>query len=156
MNRDILLSFSSQITFLGIPGKYVSPNYFLMKFREHPNLVSGRSFLGVGRCPVQKKVFAPAAEYDPYTREALTEIVEVGPGGTIESWSWVNSPRSHHLLKKPFAFALIKLDGADTAMLHMVSDCDESDLSIGKKVLPVWSKNPTEAITDINYFILET
>ena len=74
------------------------------------------------------------------TREALTEIVEVGPGGTIESWSWVNSPRSHHLLKTPFAFALIKLDGADTAMLHMVSDCDESDLSIGKKVLPVWSR----------------
>jgi len=65
-----------------------------------------------------QKVFAPAAEYDPDTREALTEIVEVGPGGTIESWSWVNSPRSHHLLKTPFAFALIKLDGADTAMLQ--------------------------------------
>jgi len=67
----------------------------------------------------------------------------------------VNAPRPHHLLQSPFAFALIKLDGADTAMLHMISDCDESDLGVGKKVLPVWSENPTESITDINYFILQ-
>ena len=29
------------------------------------------------------KVFAPAAEFDPDTHEALNDLVEVGPGGTI-------------------------------------------------------------------------
>ncbi|MDA9130957.1 OB-fold domain-containing protein [Gammaproteobacteria bacterium] len=132
------------------------------KYKRSSGPVMSKFFEGLSQMKIfgtkskAQKVFAPAAEYDPDTREALTEIVEVGPGGIIESWSWVNSPRSHHLLKTPFAFALIKLDGADTAMLHMISGCDESDLSIGKKVLPVWSENPTEAITDINYFILES
>ncbi len=40
-------------------------------------------------------------------------------------------------------------------MLNMVSDGNESDLSIEKKVLPLCTENPTEAIKDMNYFILE-
>ena len=132
------------------------------KYKRSSGPVMSKFFEGLSQKKIlgtkskAQKVFAPAAEYDPHTREALTELVEVGPGGTIASWSWVNKPRSHHLLQSPFAFALIKLDGADTAMLHMIFDCDESDLGVGKKVLPVWSDNPTESITDINYFILET
>ena len=102
-----------------------------------------------------QKVFAPAAEFDPQTREALTDLTEVGPGGVIESWSWVHQPSDHHLLQIPFAFALIKLDGADTAMLHMISGCQESDLSIGARVTATWSDNPTESITDIKHFTLE-
>jgi uncharacterized OB-fold protein len=101
------------------------------------------------------KVFAPAAEYDPHTREALTELIEVGPGGIIESWSWVHQPSNHHLIQTPFAFALIKLDGADTSMLHMVSNCQESDLAIGSRVTAVWSETPSESITDIQHFILD-
>ena len=101
------------------------------------------------------KVYAPAAEYDPHTREALTELIEVGPGGIIESWSWVHQPSNHHLIQTPFAFALIKLDGADTAMLHMISDCEKSDLAIGNRVKAVWSETPTESIADIQHFILD-
>ena len=69
------------------------------------------------------KVFSPAAEFDPQTNEPLKEMVEVGPGGMIESFSWIENPQHHHLIKEPFAFALIKLDGADTSMLHMVAQC---------------------------------
>ena len=110
----------------------------------------------LGTKSASNKVFAPAAEYDPDTREALTSFVEVGPGGIIESWTWINKPRSHHLLELPFAFALIKLDGADTSMLHMIYNCQEADLSMGKRVLPVWSESITETIKDIKYFTLES
>ena len=34
------------------------------------------------------KVFSPAAEFDPETNEPLKEMVEVGPGGVVESFSW--------------------------------------------------------------------
>ena len=102
------------------------------------------------------KVFAPAAEFDPDTHESLSDMIEVGPGGTIESFSWIDNPKHHHLLKKPFAFALIKLDGADTSMLHMVTNCNESDLSIGSRVTASWSKAQEKRITDIQFFNLET
>ena len=102
------------------------------------------------------KVFSPAAEFDPETNAPLKEMVEVGPGGVVESFSWIENPQHHHLIKEPFAFALIKLDGADTSMLHMVTDCKESDLSIGTRVQATWSETHEQRITDIKFFKLES
>ena len=101
------------------------------------------------------KVFSPAAEFDPETHESLKEMVEVGPGGAVESFSWIETPQHHHLIKEPFAFALIKLDGADTCMLHMVANCNEDDLSIGSRVTANWSEVQEQRITDIKFFTLE-
>jgi uncharacterized OB-fold protein len=101
------------------------------------------------------KVFSPAAEFDPETNEPLKEMVEVGPGGVVESFSWIEDPQHHHLIKEPFAFALIKLDGADTSMLHMVGQCKEADLSIGSRVKAYWSEIQEQRITDIKFFTLE-
>ena len=101
------------------------------------------------------KVFSPAAEFDPETNEPLKEMVEVGPGGVVESFSWIEDPQHHHLIKEPFAFALIKLDGADTSMLHMVAKCKEADLSIGSRVKANWSEIQEQRITDIKFFTLE-
>ena len=101
------------------------------------------------------KVFSPAAEFDPETNEPLKEMVEVGPGGVVESFSWIEDPKHHHLIKEPFAFALIKLDGADTSMLHMVTQCNEADLRIGSRVQANWSEIQEQRITDIKFFTLE-
>ena len=101
------------------------------------------------------KVFSPAAEFDPETNEPLKEMIEVGPGGVVESFSWIENPKHHHLIKEPFAFALIKLDGADTSMLHMVTQCNETDLSIGSRVKANWSEIQEQRITDIKFFTLE-
>ena len=101
------------------------------------------------------KVYAPAAEFDPETHESLSDLVEVGPGGVIESFSWIEEPKHHHLIKNPFAFALIRLDGADTSLLHMVTECDEVDLKIGSRVTANWSATIENRITDIKFFTLE-
>ena len=101
------------------------------------------------------KVFSPAAEFDPETNEPLKEMIEVGPGGVVESFSWIEDPQHHHLIKEPFAFALIKLDGADTSMLHMVTQCNEADLRIGSRVKANWSEIKEQRITDIKFFTLE-
>tara|TARA_Y100000287_G_scaffold89013_1_gene70757 strand:- start:31 stop:477 length:447 start_codon:yes stop_codon:yes gene_type:complete len=101
------------------------------------------------------KVFSPAAEFDPETNEPLKEMIEVGPGGVVESFSWIENPKHHHLIKEPFAFALIKLDGADTSMLHMVTQCNEADLRIGSRVEANWSEIQEQRITDIKFFTLE-
>ena len=101
------------------------------------------------------KVFSPAAEFDPDTHESLNDMVEVGPGGSVESFGWVEAPQNHHLIKEPFAFALIILDGADSSMLHMITDCNEVDLSIGTRVTAAWSETSEKRITDIKFFTLE-
>ena len=51
-------------------------------------------------------------EWDPATGAELAhDFVEVGPAGTVESWTWVPEPTEQHPLDRPFAFAFIRLDG---------------------------------------------
>ena len=40
--------------------------------------------------------------------------------GTVATWAWIDEPLRNHLLQEPFAWCLIRLDGADTDLLHAV------------------------------------
>ena len=103
------------------------------------------------------RVLVPPAEYDPETGEATTdEFVEVGPGGVVESWAWVETPRKSHPLPNSFAFALIKLDGADTALLHAVDAGDESAMKTGMRVTPRWASESQGSIKDLSHFVPES
>nr|BFE86884.1 OB-fold nucleic acid binding domain-containing protein [Planobispora longispora] len=95
-------------------------------------------------------------EYDPDTGEAVTgEFAEVGPAGTVESWAWVSEPRKGHPLERPFAWALIRLDGADTALVHAVDAGDARAMRPGLRVRPRWRAERTGHITDIESFVPE-
>lgn len=98
------------------------------------------------------KVYVPPPEYDPRTAVALDDFVEVGDTGTVRSFSWVAHPRAHHLFDKPFAFALITLDGADVPMLHMVDAGNSDAMKTGMKVRIRWAGQRTGNITDIACF----
>lgn len=98
------------------------------------------------------RVIVPPMEYDPDTAQELSEFVEVGQLGEILSWCWVSQPRAAHPLDKPFAWAMIRLDGADVPMIHCVAAADESRLSTGARVRAVWADEPRGFITDIRYF----
>ena len=100
------------------------------------------------------RVLVPPAEYDPVTYEGLTEIVPVSSVGTVVSWSWQPQPLEGQPLDRPFAWALIKLDGADTALLHAVDAGSSDAISTGARVHVHWADEPVGAITDIAYFTL--
>lgn len=100
------------------------------------------------------RVHVPPAEYDPVTYEQLTEIVPVSSVGTIVSWTWQSTPLEGQPLGKPFAWALIKLDGADVPMLHAVAAASSDEISTGGRVHAHWVDEPVGAITDIAYFAL--
>ena len=80
------------------------------------------------------RVHAPPFEYDPVTARPPTELVEVGPGGTVLSWSWQPEPLAGQPLDRPFGWALIRLDGADTAMLHAVDAGSAATMRTGLRV----------------------
>ena len=98
------------------------------------------------------RTLSPPLEYDPANGAAVEpELVEVGPEGVVTSWTWVAEPNPNHPLDRPFAFALIRLDGADTAMVHVV-DGPESALATGARVRPRWRDERTGHVTDIECF----
>jgi uncharacterized protein len=98
------------------------------------------------------RVHAPPFEYDPVTLSPPSELVEVGPEGTVVTWSWQPAPLAGQPLEKPFAWALIRLDGADTCMLHAVEVAAPVAMRTGMRVRPRWTQNPSGAITDISCF----
>ena len=110
----------------------------------------------VGSRGADGRVIVPAVEYDPLTGEALEELVEVGQAGEVTTWAWVAEPGTHHVLDHPFAFALIKLDGADQPMVHVVDAGDESAMSTGMRVQVRWKAEREGHINDIEAFVPET
>jgi uncharacterized protein len=100
------------------------------------------------------RVYVPPAEYDPVTYEPLCEIVPVASVGTVVSWTWQPEPLEGQPLDRPFAWALIKLDGADTALLHAVDARSAGAISTGTRVHVHWAEEPVGGITDVAYFAL--
>ncbi len=133
--------FESSFTFTRSTGPIVGR--FLTELRD-------RKIFGI--VGSDGKVLVPPLEYDPKTFAALEKFVEVEQYGTVQSWCWVKEPREKHLLKRPFAFALILLVGADTAMVHMVDVGDESAMSTGMRVKARWAEETRGSITDIECF----
>ncbi len=101
------------------------------------------------------RVLVPPTEYDPQTAEPLDELVPVLDRGEVTSYCWVAEPRSNHPLPRPFAFALIKLDGADTPMLHVVDAGSPKNIARGTRVVAKWADKRNGAITDIACFVPE-
>ena len=102
------------------------------------------------------RVFVPPAEYDPVTGAALTDFVDVADTGTVVTWSWMPDPIEGQPLDHPFAWALIRLDGADTSVLHAVDAGSPEAMSVGMRVRARWADEPVGAITDITCFVPDT
>lgn len=100
------------------------------------------------------RVLVPPAEYDPVDYAPLTDIVDVHSVGTVVSWAWQPDPLPGQPLDRPFAWAWIKLDGADVPMLHAVDAGAPTAISTGARVHVHWADEPVGAITDIAYFAL--
>lgn len=106
----------------------------------------------VGSKAADGRVICPPAEFDPVSGEDLTELVEVGPAGEVTTWAWVTEPHEKHPLEQAFAWALIKPDGADTAMLGAVAAAGMDAVSTGTRVQPVWADEREGHIDDITHW----
>ncbi len=100
------------------------------------------------------RVLVPPAEFDPVTAARLGEdrLIEVGPAGIVTTWTWVGKPTAKHPLDRPFAWALILLDGADAPFLHAVDAGGESAMRTGLRVQPRWAEVPQGSIRDVCWF----
>ncbi|MEU6923329.1 MULTISPECIES: OB-fold nucleic acid binding domain-containing protein [unclassified Streptomyces] len=98
------------------------------------------------------KVLVPPVEYDPVTAEEIRELTEVAATGTVTTWAWNPAPRPAQPLATPFAWVLVRLDGADTALLHALAAPGPETVRTGMRVRIRWAAERTGAITDIACF----
>src|SRR5580704_9196755 len=103
------------------------------------------------------KVVVPPTEYDPITSEEVGELIEVGAAGVVTTWAWAAHPLKDQPLDRPFAWALVQLDGADTGLLHVVDAAGPEAMSSGMRVTARW--RPAEQrighLKDIDCFVAE-
>ena len=116
--------------------------------------LAGRTIVGARAS--DGRVYVPPLEYDPVTGAALTEFTDVADRGTVLSWSWAPEPLPGQPLERPFAWALVKLDGADTGMLHALDVASPDDVRTGMRVQARWAAEPAGHIRDIVCFEPET
>ncbi|MFG3408056.1 Zn-ribbon domain-containing OB-fold protein [Streptomyces sp. NPDC048142] len=97
-------------------------------------------------------VLVPPVEYDPVTANEIRHLVEVAPTGTVTTWAWNPAPRRGQPLDTPFAWVLVRLDGAGTALLHALDAPGPEAVHTGMRVRIRWAATRTGAITDIACF----
>ena len=98
------------------------------------------------------RVFVPPVEYDPVTGAAVADFVSVADEGVVVSWSWAPHPLPGQPLTTPFAWVLVRLDGADTAILHALDVPGPDAVTTGMRVRVRWAADRVGAISDIACF----
>ncbi|GAB2976699.1 OB-fold nucleic acid binding domain-containing protein [Nocardioides montaniterrae] len=95
------------------------------------------------------RVVVPPPEYDPVTHAATADFVDLPDTGVVTSWTWVSEPVAGQPFDRPFAFALVTIDGADTPWLHAVDVASASNMSTGMRVRARWADERSGMVTDL-------
>jgi uncharacterized OB-fold protein len=105
------------------------------------------------RHPATRKVYVPPRQVDERDFTNLTgDWVEVGPEGTVTGFTIIRYPEPYQPLPIPYGLALVRLDGADTSLTHIVRGQDLKRLSVSARVRAVFAQNRTASILDIAWF----
>jgi len=104
------------------------------------------------RCPVCDLVYVPPRLSCKNCFTELKEWVEVSDIGTLLTYTVVYVPGENQPFEPPYAIGLIQLDGADTALMHVIGETDLEKLSIGMRLQAVFNQERDGSIRDIKYF----
>ncbi|MBN2158378.1 MAG: Zn-ribbon domain-containing OB-fold protein [Spirochaetes bacterium] len=120
---------------------------FFISLRDEKKIIATR-------CMTCGKTYLPPRKSCPACFTGDTEWVDVSDEGTLLSFTvarrqFASIPRE---LKAPVIWGLVKLDGADTALLHYLGDVKPEDVSIGMRVKAVFAEERKGTIRDISHF----
>lgn len=134
---------------LALPYQYFAGrtgSRFLIKLRDE------KKIMGV-RCETCGKVFVPPRSTCERCFGDLSDRwVEVKDTGVVTGFTVVRYAAPHQPFKPPYILGLIKLDGADTPLVHIVKGTPISQMKTGLRVKAVFAKKPTQTIMDIDHF----
>ncbi len=143
----------------GYSEKFIFPGRIIMAYHHAAGNIAKKFFchlkekkiFGI-RCPSCKRVYVPPRFLCKHCFEKMEEWVELSGEGTLVSYTIVFYKKPIHPLPSPFIYGIIHLDGADTSLLHLISEVDLKDLKTGLRVVPVFREEMKGNILDIKYF----
>ena len=104
------------------------------------------------RCAKCAAVYVPPTKTCGTCFNACSEWVPVGPEGVVVSLTQALYPSKAHPVENP-VFAVIRLDGADTGLLHLLAGPLEKVAST-TRVRAVFTEKRDGGILDIDHFEL--
>jgi uncharacterized protein len=104
------------------------------------------------RCPKCQKVLMPPRKNCPFCFVDTSEWVEVSGEGVVEAFTVVRRETTIQHLAAPFAYAVIRLEGADTGLVHVVSDVEPEKIEEGMRVKAVFAEDRKGSVRDISHF----
>lgn len=114
-----------------------------------------KKILGV-RCEHCNKTWVPPRQTCEHCFASLTDHwVQVEPTGTVTNFTIVRYAEPYQPQEPPYVLALIQLDGADSAITHLLDCGNPSNARIGMRVRAVFSDEPRDNILNIDRFIPE-
>jgi uncharacterized OB-fold protein len=108
------------------------------------------AFLG-SRCDDCGVTYLPARIFCERCLAELEPASECGPGGELTSWTVARVDVDDRPLDEPVTYGSVRLDGADTVVLHRLIDLD-GDPEIGMRVRAVLAKERIGSIFDVEGF----
>jgi len=137
-----------------LPFRHTAGRFASRFFRE---LRDNQKIYGV-RCPQCQRVLVPPRPLCERCFASPDEWVEVGHQGTLEAFTICYVPFLG-LPQPPVAMIMVKLEGADTGLQHLLGGVDLSDpdksrdlVKIGMRVEAVWREQRRGEIGDIQHF----
>jgi len=103
-------------------------------------------------CPKCDKVLVPPRKNCPFCTVLTDKWVELSGQGAVDTFTIVRRDEPIQRMKPPFAYALIKLDGADTGFLHVLGEVDLESIQEGMRVEAVFAEERIGSPLDIAYF----
>lgn len=111
-----------------------------------------RGVLLGSRCDACSYTYVPARLFCERCLAELAADVEVGPGGTLVSFTIAFAGLEGGALEEPATIGLVRLDGADAVLVHRIVDAGDEPLEIGERVEVVLAAERTGSILDIEGF----
>lgn len=119
---------------------------FLISLRDDQKILGTK-------CSKCGTVYVPGRKNCGHCFIDLEDWVEVANEGVIQAYSIVHYSHPVQPIEAPFAYALIKLEGADVGFLHLIKK-DLNKLKNGLKVKAKFKAERTGTILDIDSFEL--
>jgi len=105
------------------------------------------------RCPECKTVFVPPKKLCHKCMVEMSEWVELGDEGVLETFTIVHyGEPTVHPVQPPFAYGVVKLERADTGMVHLIGEADLASLEEGQRMRAVFNDIRRGHYLDIKYF----
>lgn len=82
----------------------------------------------------------------------VSDMTPLGPEGILLTYTQVAYSEPVHPKGSPIIYGIIKLDGADTGLTHLIDEVSFDDLKPGLRMTPVFAETRNGNILDIKYF----